>query len=347
MPPYPAGVITQKDIARRLGVSQTLVSRALTGTAGDIGAAAATIRRIRAAAAELHYRPSAAALTLRGRPTRTLGVVIKDFDDPFFGHLIGELQALALCREYVLLLTGAGGKQELTMLLKHRLDGLLIVGSDFAPAGLEAFAHHRVPVVFIGNGTPVPGTCRVAMDEQRGLQNLVQHLKQLGHRAIGVLGNQASPTARRLPLLRSLLENEALPMRASWIVTSALTATEAGYRGMQQLLRLDAPKRPTAVIAMEDVLAQSALRAIFEAGLRAPQDISIAGIDDIPAAAMTIPALTTIRQPTQPLVQSAFELLTRPTGARKASNMVIPPKLIIRESCGRPTSELGNRKATP
>lgn len=335
-------MITQKDIARRLGVSQALVSRALTGTAGDIGAAAATVQRIRETAAELHYRPSAAALTLRGAPTKTLGVVIKDFEDPFFGHLIGILQELALRHAYSLLLTGASGdgsSQGLSALLKHRLDGLLIVGSDFMPQGLDIFAHHRVPMVFIGNGPQLPRASRVEMDEQYGLRSLVMHLKRLGHRRIGLLGNRTATTTRRQPLLQRILRQAGLPLQAHCVATPELAAPEAGHQGMKQLLQLDARRRPTAVIAMEDVIAQTALRAIFEAGLHAPHDISIAGIDDIPAAAMTIPALTTIHQPTRELAQTAFEILTRPSTKMKRG-AVIRPKLIIRESCGRPTGKV-------
>ena len=86
-------------------------------------------------------------------------------------------------------------------------------------------------------------------------------------------------------------------------------------------------------------MAQTALRAVFEAGLQAPRDISIAGIDDIPAAAMTIPALTTIRQPIQKMVQAAFDLLIQ-SPARRAERqqrcVVVQPELMIRESCGRP-----------
>src|ERR1035437_1465442 len=91
---------TQKDIAKQLGVSPSLVSRALTGTASDIGASEETVRQIREAATKLHYRPSAAALTLRGSPTKTIGVIVRSFEDPFFGHMIGELQSLAWAKQY-------------------------------------------------------------------------------------------------------------------------------------------------------------------------------------------------------------------------------------------------------
>lgn len=332
-------MITQKDIARQLGVSQALVSRALAGTAGDIGAAAATIQRIRATAAQLNYRPSAAALTLRGTPTRTLGVVIKEFDDPYFGHVIGVLQELARRRDYALILTGAtegGHSDELATLFKHQVNGLLVIGSDFVPQGVRWFQQHDRPVVLMGAGVPVPGINRIAMDEEHGLRELVRYLKQLGHKRIGFLGNATTTVARRQALLEKILKQERLPPQAGWAATPDMPAPDAGYHGMRQLLR-NSRHRPTAVIAKEDVMAQTALRALFEAGLQVPKDISIAGIDDIPAAAMTIPALTTLRQPIRKMVEAAFDLLLEPASrgsTRKGRNVVVQPELIIRESCG-------------
>ena len=219
------------------------------------------------------------------------------------------------------------------------MDGLLVVGSDFIPHGLAAFLQHGIPVVLIGSGAKMPGVCRVAMDEAHGLRQLVAHLKQLGHRQLGVLSNQAAPNRRRQALLAKLAQQAGLPLPVHCMAAPPLTAPEAGYQGMQQLLQLEAHRRPTAILAMEDVMAQTALRALFEAGLQAPRDLSIAGIDDIPAAAMTIPALTTIRQPMQKMVEAAFELLVRPAEqrtARQEQQVVVQPELIIRESCGRP-----------
>ena len=335
-------MITQKDIARRLGVSQALVSRALTGTAQHIGASAVTVQRIREAATRLNYRPSAAALTLRGAPTRTLGVVIKDFDDPFFGHLIGELQALAHCRDYSLILTGAGVDghgADLPALLKHQVDGLIVAGSDFVPPGLQPFLKRKVPVVLIGAGSLVPGACRVAMDEAHGLRELVRYLHRLGHRQIGLLSNHTATNRRRQALVEQLLHEQGLPKEPPWFVTLPLPAPEAGYHGMKQLLQDSHVAWPTAVIAVEDVMAQAALRALFEEGRQAPRDISIAGVDDIPAAAMTIPALTTVQQPMRKMVQTAFDLLIQPAGPRtnqKVQQVVVQPELMIRESCGQP-----------
>ena len=154
---------TQKEIADQLGVSPSLVSRALSGTANEIGVSAKTIHRIRELAAKLNYRPSAAALTLRGASTRTLGVIVRNFEDPFFGHMIGELQALAWTKQYSLVLTGCppGNDQaiDLASLVKYQLDGVIIVGSDFEPEGLDAFSLKGIPLVQIGAGRWRAGDC--------------------------------------------------------------------------------------------------------------------------------------------------------------------------------------------
>jgi len=327
-------VITQKEIAARLAVSQTLVSRVLSGTAPAIGVAPATISRIRQAAARAGYRPNAAALSLRGGPSRTVGMVIRNFEDPFLGHVLGTLQELARERGYALLLTGDGTgatRPDLAVLLQYRVDGLIIIGSDFVPVGLAAFLRQSVPVVMIGAGAPVKGVTRVAADEAGGVRKLVHYLCTAGHRRIGLLGNRTHSNQRRKRWAEQELRRKKLPFRPEWFVTPASDAAEAGYVGMRHLLALPPDRRPTAIIALEDVMAQTALRAVFEAGLQVPRDLSMVSIDDIPAAARMIPALTTLRLPIREMAQAAFDLLLQP---HPRSHRLLPPTLQTRESCG-------------
>jgi LacI family transcriptional regulator len=194
-------MITQKEIASQLGVSPSLVSRVLTGTASDIGVSGVTIQRIREVAARLNYRPSAAALTLRGRPTKTLGVIVRDFEDPFFGHMIGELHRLGWTNEYSLVLTGCSisddRQVDLAPLLKYHLDGLIVMGSDFEPGGLEAFQDKQVPMVRIGTGRHREGALNIAMDQESGLDQIIVYLQRLGHRDIGYIGNDTAAHIRR------------------------------------------------------------------------------------------------------------------------------------------------------
>lgn len=334
---------TQKEIADQLGVSPSLVSRALAGTANKIGVRPETIQRIREVAAKLNYRPSAAALTLRGAPSRTLGVIVRNFEDPFFGHMIGELQALAWTKQYSLVLTGCPpGEDEgidLASLLKYQLDGVIIVGSDFDPASLDAFSEKGIPFVQIGAGPPRPGAVRVTMDQAYGLQRLVAYLTKLGHCDIGYIGEDTLPHLRREEITHTILKNQGVAIRPNALVRVAAQDVETGYLAMQRLLLQCGELLPTAVIAADDVMAQGALRALYERRIRVPADLSLAGIDDIPSARMSIPALTTLRQPTREMVRRAFHLLTGSAAKPRTqapSDIVVEPELVIRESCAAP-----------
>lgn len=331
-------MITQKDIARRLGISASLVSRALSGTATEIGACAATIERIRSEAARLNYRPSAAALTLRGTSTRMLGVVIKNFDDPFFGRMVAELESLATARQYSLLLTGCPpGKEPQTnihSLAKYQLDGLIIAGSDFTPDGVMDFVERDIRVVRIGSGPRLAGVTNVVVDIKHGLTELVNHLTRLGHRDIGYIGDETEPNRRREQQLLDVLQRAELLARPTCFVRAKTSGANAGYEAMQSLLRRCGDLRPTVVIAAEDVLAQTALRALFEQRIRVPADLSLAGVDDIPSAHITIPTLTTVRQPIPEMARRAFEALVGKRNAPK--EIVVRPNLVVRESCAAP-----------
>ncbi len=328
--------ITQKDIARRLGVSQALVSRVLTGNSEKIGVAPATAEKIRAAAAACHYRPSAAALTLKGGPTRTLGVVVKNFEDPFFGHMIGTMQRLAVRDGYALLLSGweaSQGEAEGQILLRQfRPDGLILCGSDFTPKAVGLFLSEGRPVVQICTGEVVPGVQQVAFDQRAGLDALVRMLVGLGHARFGFVGDDSAPNRRRAAIMRELLqENRHLPIEFIEVPRTS----EGPLRASVKALCQDPLRRPTALIVSDDALAQLVLRALYECGVRVPQDISLAGMDDIPMARLMIPALTTIRQPMEAMVESAFRAVTagdRPSG--KLEKIVLAPELMMRESCG-------------
>ena len=337
-------MITQKDIAQRLGVSASLVSRALGGTASGIGASAVTIERIRAEAARLNYHPSAAALSLRGTSTRTIGVVIKNFDDPFFGHIIAELQALASAKNFSLILTGCPpgpeARVDIHSLTKYRLDGLIIAGSDFAPEGLESFVSRGIKVVRIGFGSTVPGITNVTVDLEYGLRQLVDYLAKLGHRDIGYIGDATAPNLRREQILMAALQSADLFARPNCFIRAQSSGVDAGYEAMQTLLKRAKDLLPTAVIAAEDVLAQTALRALFERRVRVPQDLTLVGVDDVPSARMTIPALTTLRLPMPAMVQAAFELLM--TAADSPPHPIsVKPELVVRESSAPPHPTVG------
>lgn len=324
-------MVTQKTIAQKLGISPSLVSRALSGTAGDIGASPETVKRICETAKQLGYAPNAAAQALRGAKSKTIGVVIKDFHDPFLGEMIGSLQRQAEKDGCSLLVTGLDTVRhrhlkDAASLLRYRPDALILCGSDICGAWLKPFLAAAIPVIQIGSDADYPGVARVENDERAGLRLLLDFLLGAGHRRIGFIGSDSGPHRRR----RRLLEAE---LRERGIVRAVFVAVPdgdgVGRRAMARLLRKTGVRRPSVVIAADDATAQEALRAIHEAHLAVPDDLSLTGIDDIPGAALMIPALTTVRAPVRRLAEAAFELLAGAGEGRRQ----LEPELVIRESC--------------
>jgi len=319
---------TQKQIAARLGISQALVSRALSGRASEIGASRVTIEKIRRTAVEWNYQPSAAALALLGAPTRTIGVVVKNFDDPYFGRLIGALQALACENGNSLLLTGST-QADLAGLQKHRVDAVILAGSDFQPEGLRSIANEGPTIVQIGTGSCFAGTTQIHMDEEAGIEELVAHLAGLGHREIGFVARATGSNRRRGEIVRFGLRSRGFFVRTKSFILTEGSDVEVAEYAVNALLGL--ARLPTAVIAAEDSMAMALLCCLYQKGMSVPRDISIAGIDDIPASAQSIPPLTTLRQPIPEMAAAAFHALTSAPGKKNPGS--VPGKLILRQSC--------------
>lgn len=325
---------TQKQIAARLGVSQALVSRALSGRAGEIGASEQTVARIRKEAEKWDYQPSVAALALLGVATCTIGVIVRDFEDPYFGRLIGALQSAAAARGLSLLLTGSGA-DDLRGLRRHKVDALVLAGSDFRPEGLSAFtaSQERFPVVQIGSGKAGTGVVQVKTEEEAGIYDLVEHLARLGHKEIGFAGRGKPSNLRRLEACRKALVSRKLPARACNFLKVAGDHKSVAEAVVTRMMKASAATRPTAWIAAEDVIAIAILGALQRVRCRVPEDVSLVGIDDIPMAAMTFPPLTTLQQPINEMASAAIELLTND---KPPQNIVLKGALVIRESSSCP-----------
>ena len=338
------GRITQKEIARRLGVSQTLVSRALSGTSAAIRASPGTVERIRREAESMKYRPSVAALTLKGISTRTLGVVVKDFDDPFFGHLMGELHQCAVRENYTLLVTGLNRQGDssgsLMLLRKYRLDGFILCGSDMKIDDVGPFLEEGRPLVQIGMGDVAKGVQQVGFDEAMGISRLVDYLSRQGHHRIGFVGDGSVSHQRRGAYLRTAVR-AVERMECAWFLQASMD--DRGIGKIARDMSRGNDGRPGVIVAGDDALANRMLRALYESGIKVPEDVSVAGVDDIPAAALMTPALTTIRQPIKEMVEAAFRLATRGTVPSAQSPVIVDPDLVIRESCAAPRGRISVR----
>ena len=321
--------VTSVDVARRAGVSQSTVSLVLGGkAAGRISKG--TVAAVEQAAAELGYRPNAAARTLRTGRTATVGLVVPDVTNPFFGRLLRGAQDEARRHGLTVALVDAAndperGRSGLDALRTAAVDGYLTF--EVADADVRRL---DAPTVAIESwGAPVP---RVRLDVETGVSAELEHLLALGHRRFGRLASAfGTDTFRaREERVRRHLAGAGLDATALPRVETTFDLDDA-RRNAHALL----DQAPTAVLCDDDVLASGVMLALRERGLRAPEDVSVAGFDDLDLARVL--DLTTVRVDGGALGAAAVSALVALLGgATPPDETVVPVELVVRGSTGPP-----------
>ncbi|HXT30744.1 MAG TPA: LacI family DNA-binding transcriptional regulator [Vicinamibacterales bacterium] len=338
MPP----TTTMKRIAGELGVSITTVSKVLNNRE-DIGHA--TRARVLAKVAELGYQPNAVARSLTLRRTHTIGVVIPDLMHSFFVEIVAGLEAAASARGYGLLLCSsnedpAKERQELDMLRQRQVDGI-VLGSANASGNtdlLERLTSLGIALVMIDRDDHPDVRCdRVVTDDHEVGRLATAHLVDQGRRAIAhITGTQVVHAKRRAEGYRAALKAAGMKARTDWVVRGGFKEGD-GYRGMKKLLTMK--PRVDAVFAANDPSAIGAMKAIWDAGLRVPDDIAIVGAGDIALGDLLRVPLTTVSWSREEQGRTAAELLldridADPDAPARARRVVIPPHIVVRRSSG-------------
>ena len=296
--------VSQKQIAEQVGVSIALVSRVLSGKAREVGIADATIEKVLKTAEDMGYVPSAAALTLKGKSSRTIGVVVYDFQDPFFGTIIEQLQALAHEQGYSLVLAGFKGRHpeesDLAPLHKHAIDGLVVIGSADQSDWLGSFKH--LPVARIGHGNPDERSVRITVDEYGAAKHLLDHIVSKGWKQCAFIGSNLFVHSLRFQALEIAAREQGVKIENHvW----AVDGFDAGLQAAKNILSSNGSE--TALICATDLIAMGALHALHDAGRK----LAVTGFDDIPAAEQFIPPLTTFRQPIKRMSAQAFDAVVK------------------------------------
>ncbi len=329
--------VTQKDIARKLGLSPSLVSRALTGRAAAIGAHPETIERIRREARALGYAPNAAARRLRGAGPPLIAIVAADMEDPFFGPAIAEVVRQAHRAGYALTLAGFERRtpyaSDVDALLQNDPEAVLAVGSG-ENAWVRPFVERGIPVVRIGVGSGAPATIDVRVDEEKGFALLIELLAGKGHRAFAFVGARNEVGESRLRVARRLLQKRGLDLPARRALLLDTDVLEAGLRGGEQLAREEGRDWPSAILCSSDAVALGVLRGVAMGGWRVPEHVSITGFDDLALARLANPPLTSVRQPLAAMVADALRLIHEGRGARAPAPRA--PELVVRGSTDFP-----------
>ena len=332
-------VMTLKKLGRLAGVHPSTVARVLNDDPRQ--RVSEEVRgRILALAHEHGYQPNHLARSLRTKRSFVIGTAIPDIANPFFAILFRGIEDALAASRYSVILANTDDEPEreqggIAMLRGRQVDGLLIATARREDPTIAALAASDFPFVLVNRHTDPMPTNAVVPDDYAGAVAAVEHLIGLGHRRIAhISGSDEMSTGhtRRRGYLDTI-QRHRLPVDTDMMIRGSFREP-GGYQSMRQLL--DLPQRPTAVFAVNDLAAVGAIRAIEEADLRVPHDISIVGFNDLSAAIGTARLLTTVRLPLHDMGKAAAEhLLARITGTMVAREpVVIPVELIVRQSTG-------------
>lgn len=321
--------VTIREVAKECGLSVSAVSQVLNGK--EVGIPQKTKEKVRAAAEKLRYRPNAAARSLVTSRSDTVGVLVPDISNAFFGESFKEIQRRMGEEGFdVLLCSGDGtAKQDerfLRLFAARGADGLIVApaAETLEEKNAEKFAalleEIRIPYVYLDRYPALP-CARVSADHRAGGYAAAQCLLKNGHTKIGCIAGPAALVGARLRLegfCDALAEAGIRPLA----INAPFTA-EGGERAAKALFG----RGLTALFASDDLQAYGAMRAAAETGVRIPDDVSLVGYDDLQFSALANPPLTTISQPVKDMAAAAAELLLRRMRGEDAEN---PPLFVSR-----------------
>jgi LacI family transcriptional regulator len=328
---------TIKDVAREAGVSIATVSRVFNDSAV---VSEGTRQTVRAVADRLNYWPNGAARSLITSRTQAIGVLLPDLFGEFYSEILRGMDCDARTRGLHLLVSSShANAKELVAALRStrgRIDGLIIMAPDIdASAAIRATAA-TLPLVLIDAGPGIEGCDSLAIANQAGAYSVVRHLVRLGHRRVATITGPAhnADARQRLEGYRAALVEAGADGSRELEIAGDFTEP-SGYEAVTRLLALH--PRPTAVFAANDYMAIGVLGALSDAGVRVPEDIALAGFDDIAMACYLNPPLTTVHVDAYRLGERAVERLLEHSNSRRghtARHEVLPTTLVVRSSCG-------------
>lgn len=336
------GTVTLADVARRARVSPATASRVINGSAKLVKDELR--ERVLRAVVALRYVPNANAQNLARSQRSAVGVIVHDVSDPYFAEITRGLQRVATARGQLLVICNSYRDPErevayIDLLRAQQVNALVLAGSGYNDpartndlrAQLRAYIDAGGTVSVIGRHKMVGNA--ILPDNEAGAYTLGSKLYKLGHQRIAVIAGPAglTTTSDRLAGLRRAARDagRALPARR---ITYADFTRDGGAAAAATIL--DESPAVTAIVALNDSMAVGVLAALRQRGVRVPDDVSVAGFDDMPVARDVWPSLTTIRLPLVEMGERAMTLALDVSVGSSAET--VPATLVWRESCGRP-----------
>jgi DNA-binding LacI/PurR family transcriptional regulator len=346
------GHVNLRMLAEHLELSQTTVSLVLNNSPSAKSIPQETRNRVLAAAERLNYRPNYFARSLRQSRSMSVGVLAPDLSEGYFTRVMSGVVEELTGAHYFYFTACHDWKKELIeqyprMLVERSVDGFLLLNTPVDQLNVP------VPVVAISAHSAIENVTNIVLDHHLAAQMALQHLYELGHRRVAFMrGPRAIPDSEfrwvgieEAARAIGLRLDPALAIRIDAVGWSMKTgqhpmAPEIGYKPMKALL--EKTRDFTAIFCFNDIAAIGAIRALKEAGLRVPEDVSVVGFDDILSAAYCTPSLTTVRQPLQEMGKRGAQVLLERIADREGAypaEIVMTPELAVRESTG-PAREL-------
>jgi LacI family transcriptional regulator len=325
-----------RDVAELAGVGTMTVSRVLSGS---VPVSEQTRERVEQAIAALHFRPNEVARSLREARTRSIGIIVPEFTDPFFAMCAQAASQAAKEHSYSFMMTTSDENPETeyaeaNLMLRRHVEGLIVIPAANGPSRLTQPEFRSLPIVAIDR--PIRGShfSTVLVENKLGARLAVQHLLEHNHRHIAFLGlsdKLFTLNARRAAYVETMeqagLVPEAYPNCATQQQTLDL------LRSLQEAGRL-----PTALFIANHPVMQFVLHALQQLNIKVPETIALVGFDDFEMAELVQPTVTVVRQPREELGRVAaailFERLQESTVPAKPKRRVLPVELIVRRSCG-------------
>lgn len=329
-----------KELADHLGLHPATVSVVLNDVPGR-SISQTTRDRIKAAAKEFNYQPSLLARSLRNRRTLSIGILVPDLAEAYHNQIVGGIGDHLMESGYFYFTAHHRRKKNLVdkysqMLLGRGVDGLIAIDTPLDHS-------FPVPAVGVAGHRLIQGVTNVVLDHRRAAEMILTHLQNLGHRRIVFVRGQefSSDAKERWRYLLEVAHEKGIPVRPELVfqLKSDTHSPELGFPVVKHLI--SRKEQFTAVVAFNDMSAIGMIRALADANVRVPADVSIIGFDDIEAAAFTIPRLTTVRQPLSKMGRIAAQcVLQRIQRAEEfRQEITVEPDLVVRDSTAAKSRE--------
>lgn len=322
-----------EDVAKKAGVSAATASRVVNGLKS---VSPSTRKRVMAAMEQLNYTPNLQARSLVSGQSKTIGMIVSNMENPFFIDFFHLLEAHALANGFEVLLANTNYDPDrlartLRLMLGRRVSALAIAVSEELPKEVAEVVAAKIPVVCFDTGKVPEDVARIRLNAGKGVQKLIEHLHDLGHRRMAYIGHQTSlkTTEER----RAAFFDNAERLGLEHIAVLGGNGFEAGRDGVRMLANRGF--NASAILCVNDLTAFGVLRELRNRNLSVPDDISVSGFDNIWLSEFACPSLTTVHIPRDNVARVMFKMLTaKPEDASLPMDYLVDTEVVIRESTG-------------